>query len=166
MEAHSTDYQPPQAYKELIRDGFSILKVGPALTFALREALYSLAAIERELVHEAKRSRLVETMEEAMLTNPSNWQKYYRGGADQERLLRVYSYSDRIRYYWNLPEAESSVARLVQNLRQSGIPETLVSQHFPRQYGAIRAGTLSGDPKALAIANIRCALAPYSQASN
>lgn len=50
MEAHSSDYQKPVAYVELIRDGFGILKVGPALTFAMRETLYSLAAMERELV--------------------------------------------------------------------------------------------------------------------
>jgi D-tagatose-1,6-bisphosphate aldolase subunit GatZ/KbaZ len=35
-EAHSTDYQAPLAYKQLVRDHFAILKVGPALTFALR----------------------------------------------------------------------------------------------------------------------------------
>ena len=55
MEAHSTDYQLPQAYQELIRDGFAILKVGPALTFALRETLYALSAIESECVPEAER---------------------------------------------------------------------------------------------------------------
>ena len=38
-EAHSTDYQQPEAYRNLVRDGFAILKVGPALTFAMREAL-------------------------------------------------------------------------------------------------------------------------------
>ena len=42
FEAHSTDYQPPEALSALVRDGFSILKVGPGLTFALREALYAL----------------------------------------------------------------------------------------------------------------------------
>ena len=57
FEAHSSDYQNPETYKQLIRDGFAILKVGPALTFALREALYSLAAIERAM-HEMKRGEL------------------------------------------------------------------------------------------------------------
>jgi len=98
MEAHSSDYQLPRAYHELIRDGFSILKVGPALTFALRESLYSLAALERELVPEAVRSNLMETMETVMLAHPADWQKYYQGNAEQQRLLRIYSYSDRIRY--------------------------------------------------------------------
>ena len=130
MEAHSSDYQKPQAYKELVRDGFAILKVGPALTFALREMLYALAAIERELVPEAEQSHLVETMEEIMLAHPENWQKYYRGSAEQQRLLRVYSYSDRIRYYWGRPEAEAAVTRLMRNLHQTTIPETLLSQYW------------------------------------
>ncbi len=164
MEAHSSDYQKPHAYEELIRDGFSILKVGPALTFALRETFYSLAAIERELVPEAERSHLVETMESAMLSHPADWKKYYRGSADQQKVLRIYSYSDRIRYYWRLPEIEASVARLMENLNRTAMPETLLSQYCPRQYDEIRAGRLQNDPKAIAIANIRAVLKSYSRA--
>jgi len=164
MEAHSSDYQKPRAYKELIRDGFAILKVGPALTFALREMLYALATIERELVPEAEQSHLVETMEEVMLAHPANWQKYYRGSTEQQRLLRVYSYSDRIRYYWGRPEAEDAVTRLMRNLQQTTIPETLLSQYCPREYEAIREGRLQNDPRELAIASIRTVLESYSRA--
>ena len=49
FEAHSTDYQTPENLQALVRDHFAILKVGPAATFALRETLWALAAIEREL---------------------------------------------------------------------------------------------------------------------
>ena len=164
MEAHSSDYQKPRAYEELIRDGFSILKVGPALTFALRETLYSLAVIERELVPEAERSHLAETMESTMLAHPADWKKYYRGDADQQRVLRIYSYSDRIRYYWRFPEIETSIARLIDNLKQIAITETLLSQYCPRQYDEIRAGSLQNDPKAIAIANVRAVLKSYSRA--
>ena len=38
FEAHSTDYQPAAALAALVDDGFAILKAGPGLTFALREA--------------------------------------------------------------------------------------------------------------------------------
>ena len=105
MEAHSSDYQKPEAYVELIRDGFAILKVGPALTFALREALYSLAAMERELVPEEKRSLLVETMEATMLAHPKDWQKYYHGSEEEQRLLRTYSYSDRFATTGDFPRS-------------------------------------------------------------
>ena len=39
---NSTDYQPATALRALVDDGFGILKVGPGITFALREALYGL----------------------------------------------------------------------------------------------------------------------------
>lgn len=99
MEAHSSAYQKPQACAELIRDGLAILKVGSALTFALKETLYALAAVEREVVPADKRSHLTETVEAVMLAHPADWQKYYCGDADRQRLVRVYSYSDRLRYY-------------------------------------------------------------------
>jgi D-tagatose-1,6-bisphosphate aldolase subunit GatZ/KbaZ len=164
MEAHSSDYQRPHAYEELIRDGFSILKVGPALTFALRETLYSLAAIERELIPITEQSNLVDTMETTMLAHPANWQRYYRGSAEEQHALRIYSYSDRIRYYWRFNEVEASVARLLRNLQQVTIPETMLSQHCPRQYDAIRAGSLKNDPRELVIANVRAVLNSYSKA--
>ena len=49
-EAHSTDYQLPYKLKELVEDHFAILKVGPGLTFALREAIFALAQMEQELM--------------------------------------------------------------------------------------------------------------------
>ena len=58
FEAHSTDYQTPAALAALVRDHFAILKVGPALTFALREALWALDAIEREWIEPGARFRL------------------------------------------------------------------------------------------------------------
>ena len=39
FEAHSTDYQSPDALEALVRDHFAILKVGPGATYALREAI-------------------------------------------------------------------------------------------------------------------------------
>jgi tagatose-1,6-bisphosphate aldolase non-catalytic subunit AgaZ/GatZ len=41
--------RPAIALTALVNDGFAILKVGPGLTFALREALYGLDAIAEEL---------------------------------------------------------------------------------------------------------------------
>lgn len=98
FEAHSTDYQTPAALQALVRDGFAILKVGPGVTFALREALYALADIETELLPQVQRSDLRAVAEAVMLRKPANWEKYYHGDASQTRLLRIYSYSDRVRY--------------------------------------------------------------------
>ena len=48
FEGHSTDYQTKHKLRELVEDGVGVLKVGPGLTFAMREALFALANIEKE----------------------------------------------------------------------------------------------------------------------
>ena len=112
----------------------------------------------------SERARLVETMEAVMLAHPSDWQKYYHGTPGEQRLLRVYSYSDRLRYYWKFPEVEAAVKRLVHNLEKTSVPQTLLSQHCPQQYETVRAGRLKNEPKELVIANIMAVLDVYSKA--
>ena len=164
FEAHSTDYQRPDSLAALVRDGFAILKVGPGLTFALREALYALAAVEADLVDEAKQSHLREVVERVMLSRPASWQRYYHGDRRQQRLLRVFSYSDRIRYYWPDPAIEAAARKLFDNLASISIPENVLSQYLPQQYLAVREGRLSLDPKALALDRVRDAIRPYAAA--
>ena len=82
FEAHSTDYQSESALGELVRDHFSILKVGPWLTYAYREALFALESIEKELAEAGstlKPSRLREVLETVMNVNSGYWKKYYSG---------------------------------------------------------------------------------------
>jgi D-tagatose-1,6-bisphosphate aldolase subunit GatZ/KbaZ len=67
FEAHSTDYQLPRAYAELVRDGFAILKVGPGVTFAMREALEALEDIESQVIDEFERSQMSDAIERTML---------------------------------------------------------------------------------------------------
>ena len=71
FEAHSTDYQTPANLKALVEDHWAVLKVGPGLTFAMREALFALAAIEDELVPEGERSDLLSVVERRMLAEPA-----------------------------------------------------------------------------------------------
>lgn len=164
FEAHSTDYQKPEAYRALVHDGFAILKVGPALTFAMREALEALSLIESELVPAEKRAGLMDVMEQVMLNDRRNWEHHYAGDAETQRLLRRYSYSDRMRYYWNDPEAKRAVDTLILNLRQTRIPETMLSTFLPDQYRAVRAGMLEPDAEALVKHRIRQVLQTYSDA--
>lgn len=167
FEAHSTDYQQPQAFAELVRDHFAVLKVGPALTFALREALFALSHIEDELVPADRRSNLRQTCEERMLAEPRNWQRFYHGSAESQRLLRRYSLSDRIRYYWPDPVVEAATQRLLANISETGaVPLGLLSQYMPLQFDAVRAGKLANEPVALIKAAVRFALAPYAAACN
>ena len=130
FEAHSTDYQPAAALEALVRDGFAILKVGPWLTFALREALYGLNSIAQVLSPAPLDESLPAVMEALMLREPEDWRRYYAGGADQLRFQRHFSFSDRIRYYWARPEARAAVGRLFARLGERVIPEPLVSQYL------------------------------------
>jgi D-tagatose-1,6-bisphosphate aldolase subunit GatZ/KbaZ len=164
FEAHSTDYQKPEAYRALVRDGFAILKVGPALTFAMREALESLSLIEMELVPPEQQSALMDVLERVMLNDRRYWKDHYFGDERAQRILRRYSYSDRVRYYWNHPEAKRAVNTLVSNLRSTGIPETVLATFMPDQYSAVRAGRLKPDPEALVQHRIKHVLRVYADA--
>jgi len=162
FEAHSTDYQPQAALRQLVRDGFCVLKVGPALTFALREALYGLDAIAAVLWPGT--ASITVTMERLMTAQPKDWQSHYPGTPEDQRRLRHYSYSDRIRYYWPMPEAREAVDGLLAALQGVQIPGTLVSQHLPRLYERVMAGTIRPEARGLLIEAVRDVLRIYSTA--
>jgi len=161
FEAHSTDYQRPQALAELVRGGFAILKVGPALTYAMRQALFALTTIEEQCILPAQQSRLREVIERVMLQQPDQWQKHYGGNPQEEHRLRIHGYSDRIRYYWTDPAVQHAVESLIANLEASGIPETMLSDFLPAQYSKVRQGTLKNAPLPLIFDKIGGALDPY-----
>jgi len=163
-EAHSSDYQNDTAYVELIQDHFGILKVGPQLTLALREALFALSYIEDELITIESRSHLRAVCEQEMLESPKNWQRFYPVPASKGTLYRRYSYSDRIRYYWNQPRIQDAVSQLLDNLTTEGIPSPLISQFLPEQYKAIRTNKLTPTPKALVKAKIKQVTEAYASA--
>jgi D-tagatose-1,6-bisphosphate aldolase subunit GatZ/KbaZ len=79
-------------------------------------------------------------------------------------LLRRYSYSDRVRYYWNAPLVKEAVATLLLNLRQVAIPETMLSAFLPEQYLAVRANALQPDAHSLITHRIRQVLRAYADA--
>lgn len=165
FEAHSTDYQTPQSLRQLVKDHFAILKVGPALTFALREALFSLAAIEEELLPAKASSGLRHVLESVMLDRPEYWQSHYHGDGNARRLARGYSYSDRVRYYWPDSQIDEAFERLVRNLADEPIPLPLISQYLPLQYVKVREGDLSATPRELIINHIQDILQQYHCAS-
>jgi D-tagatose-1,6-bisphosphate aldolase subunit GatZ/KbaZ len=164
FEAHSTDYQPAACLDALVRDGFAILKVGPWLTFALREALYGLDGVARFLDSTPADDTLPAAMEALMLKEPGNWRKYYDGDADALRLQRHFSFSDRIRYYWPHPEAQAAVDRLFARLGDRLIPEPLVSQYLGALFPAVAAGTSAARPRDLALAAVQRILTQYDHA--
>ena len=160
FEAHSTDYQTAAALAALVHDHWAVLKVGPGLTFALREALFALEAIERELCPPEERSDLQAILEARMLAEPAWWEGHY-GHEGDARLARRFSYSDRARYYWPDAEVHAAQERLFANLHAVSLPLPLLSQALPAQYARVRAGDLTPEPRALVIDQIADVLRAY-----
>lgn len=164
FEGHSSDYQSPECLKKMVEDGIAILKVGPALTYGLREALFALSFMEKELVPEDRQAHFMETLEKVMLENPSNWQKHYHGDEKQLALARKYSFSDRARYYIGLPEVVASMNKLFDNLREYRIPMNMLHQYMPVSYQKVRDGIISLDPRELALDGIQIFMSDYEYA--
>lgn len=166
-EAHSTDYQTAGALREMAEDHFAILKVGPWLTFAMREAIFALSMIEKEWLggnRPVRLSRVREALENAMQNEPAHWKDYYKGTEEELRFARLYSYSDRCRYYWPDSTVKAELDVLVGNLTRDALPPALLSQFLPRQYEAVRNGTLTPEPAALIKDRVRDVLRIYASA--
>lgn len=145
FEAHSTDYQTPEGLRELVEDHYAILKVGPWLTFAYREALFALDRIAGELGGGGLR----RVIEEVMRENPGYWSGHYHGTERELALGRAFSFSDRVRYYWPNPKINDAVNALLVELEKAEIPLPLLSQYLPAQYGAVRNCGASKKPRDL-----------------
>ncbi|SMO50246.1 D-tagatose-bisphosphate aldolase, class II, non-catalytic subunit [Gracilimonas mengyeensis] len=168
FEAHSTDYQPLDCLGNLVKDSFAILKVGPWLTFAFREAVFALSMIEEEMAANQKiqsPSNFREVLDQVMLDHPEAWEKHYHGEEPQLKFLRKYSYSDRSRYYWENPTVKEALETLFDNLSQAEIPLPLLSQYLTNQYRAVLNGQIKKDPKEIVLHKIREVTAWYSHAT-
>ena len=163
-EAHSTDYQLPSSLRKMVEDHFAILKVGPELTFAFREAIFALSSIESEIFRgkAARVSSVAAALESAMLRNPGYWRDYYHGDEGQLRLSRFYSYSDRCRYYWHDAEVKAQIELLFGNLTKSPPAITLISQYLQLEYEAIRGGRIQAFPSQMVRHHIQTVLHKYA----
>jgi len=164
FEAHSTDYQTAANLAALVRAHFAILKVGPGLSFAMREALWALAQIEAELLPAGRSSELRATVLAAMNAEPRHWGKYYATEGAQLALDQQYSLSDRLRYYWPVASVERALARLFANLAANPPPLTLLSQYLPRAYAAVRSGELAMNARDWVFHHVDGVLQQYSAA--
>lgn len=161
FEAHSTDYQTRENLRAMVRDHFAILKVGPALTFAFRQAVFALAHIEEHLFSPADQSHLVQVIEQVMLEHPQHWKNYYDGTPLEQALKRKFSLSDRIRYYWNDPSVQAAFEKLIGNLERKPIPIGLLQQYCPHLVGSVHTPKLRPLPYRIIEASIRAVLADY-----
>ena len=145
FEAHSTDYQTRYALRQMVEDGYIILKVGPALTFAFREGAFLLNCIEEELLKydsNIELSKFKEILDFTMIKNPAQWSKHYSGTGYKVKLERKYSLSDRCRYYMPDEDVEFALNKMLDNLSNAEIPLTVLSQYMHNQYKKVREGDL------------------------
>ena len=149
----------------MVEDGIAILKVGPAITYGLREALFSLSMMERELVPASEQAYFIETLEQVMTENPNNWKKHYHGSFKQLGLARKYSYSDRCRYYMGDEKVTAAIEKLFDNLTKYPIPMNMLHQYMPIQYEKVRSGKLELIPKKLALDGVAQFMADYEYAA-
>jgi D-tagatose-1,6-bisphosphate aldolase subunit GatZ/KbaZ len=163
-EAHSTDYQTEAALTNLVRDHFAILKVGPGLTYAAREAVFALGHIEQEWVTDRPLSDIRAKLDEVMLAQPKYWEQYYSGNEAERTLARKYSFSDRLRYYWPDPTVEASFRVLIKNLSDRPPPLSLLSQFAPSAFKAIQNEELRNDPLSIIRHRVQEVLGTYARA--
>ena len=165
-EAHSTDYQSEDSLKAMVEDHFGILKVGPWLTFAYREALFALETMELEILGKnyPYLSGLSATLEKIMIKMPEYWEPYYHGNENEKTFKRKYSFSDRSRYYWPNSEVGDAKKKLYQNLIKNKIPLSLLSQFMPEEFYQVCAGHIPVHPQDLVYSHIRRVAGIYARA--
>ena len=165
-EIHSTDYQTPESLAGLVTDHFSLLKVGPCLTDAFRDAVFALQEIEADRLksrRDAVPSDLRRVMEQLMLQHPVHWRSHYRGAEEECRRMRLSSRLDRVRYYWGYPEAQAALDRLHRNLSPS-VPADLVERYFADQISILSSVEPALNSAEIIRLRIQKSLRPYLSA--
>ncbi len=153
FEGHSTDFQTFESLSNMTSDGIRILKVGPALTFGLREALLSLEECEKVIVAEKdKRSHLKDVILGVMRSDDRYWKKYYRGTVDEIAYKKLYSYSDRCRYYLPDKRISGAIKKLFSNT--ASVPPALISQFFPRQFQDVLGNKMECSGEGLVLSRV------------
>lgn len=153
LEAHSTDYQKAAVYPRLAELGFAFQKVGPALTFAYRQAIY---ALDRVSVIMGGSGHVPQAMEQVMTTDPQHWAAHY----PDDPVARHYGLADRIRYYWPAPVARQAVQALLDDL-PTAPPDPVLWQVFGADVLDHAEGKSGPWFARLIEAQIQAALRPY-----
>lgn len=164
LEAHSTDFQKAETLTSMKQDGVGILKVGPELSYAHREALFSLSAIETELIPAEARGNYLAVLEKAMVENPIHWETWYKGDEKTLHHLRMHSKLDRGRYYMTVPAVQEAERKLLQNLKSVSIPVELIEKYFPGTWEQVPHQETGSLPEKLIQAEINRVVQKYMEA--
>lgn len=155
FEAHSTDYQTGAALATLVAGHFPILKVGPELTFAFRQAVFALAEIV------GQRAAVEVALRDAMRAEPADWRAYVDADGHEEAMM-LYGLSDRVRYYWPRSGVRQAVDRLFAAVRASTPAPGVVAQATGGMVGAVDPARL---PEAVIDQMVGAVVAKYRNAT-
>lgn len=158
FEAHSTDYQSGPALRALVQGHFAILKVGPELTFAYRQAVLALERLAQLM---GLPSEVEAALRAAMADDPRDWQAYVDPGPDMPQMM-VWGLSDRVRYYWPKPQVQAAQLALFTALRAAHPPPGLVAQVTGGLAVPVDPATL---PETVIQANVGAVVARYRTAT-
>ncbi len=165
FEVHATDFQKETALSEMVKHHFALLKCGPVLTFAFREAVFALSHIEDELSRGRKSvtpSDIIAIIDREMTGSRKHWESHTQDNI-HERIYRLYGFTDRVRYYWEYPAVNNAFKKLMQNLTLP-IPLPLISQYLPEAFHEIVEKNSPATPLFLIRHRILQALNPYLNA--
>lgn len=158
FEAHSTDYQSGPALRALVKGHFAILKVGPELTFAYRQAVLALERLAQLM---GLPSEVEAALRAAMADDPRDWQAYVDPGPDMPQMM-IWGLSDRVRYYWPKPQVQAAQRALFSALRAAHPPPGLVAQVTGGLAVPVDPATL---PETVIQANVGAVVARYRTAT-
>ena len=133
FEAHSTDYQSLSCLKNLVKNNFKFLKVGPELTFYMTRALFFMEELEKKYFSKNK-SNIKQKIFIEMMQNKKHWNSYYSGRKKFLKKLILNSRLDRIRYYLNKEKIEKSKKILEENINKLDknlIKKILIKKKLP-----------------------------------
>lgn len=158
FEAHSTDYQSGPALRALVQGHFAILKVGPELTFAYRQAVLALERLAQLM---GLPSGVEAALRAAMADDPRDWQAYIDPGQDAPQMM-IWGLSDRVRYCWPKPQVQAAQLALFTALRAAHPPPGLVAQVTGGLAVPVDPATL---PETVIQANVGAVVARYRTAT-
>lgn len=167
FEGHSTDYQTEYGLSRMVQNGYAILKVGPELTFAMRESLFALESVEKELFAgtDTQLSDFRAVLDKVLFENGKYWKKHCFGDERTQKLERAFGFSDRCRYIMPDPAVREAEERLIKNLSSVKIPLYLLSQYLPNEFRMIREGKIPCEPIAIIRAHIGLVAERYLSAT-
>ena len=118
----------------------------------------------QELVRGAKRTRAACRHDGADARGARQLGQALSRTAEDVRRLRHFGYADRIRYYWNRPEAEAAIRDLIASLEERRLLVPMLEQYFSQDVIARAEGLaeyMPSWPRALILATVQEALLPY-----